>query len=102
MFNASNIKIVVDMAVEDSRATGHFVLPGKKVFDMKISEKSLTINLPDGTQLKSTHTCEIDVPWLPKESRRVHIVPGMAHSSLILIKVLTDAECKVVYDRHEC
>ena len=26
----------------------------------------------------------------------------MAHTSLILIKVLTDAGCKVVYDAHEC
>ena len=52
--------------------------------------------------MKSTHTCEIDVPWLPKESRRVHIVPGMAHTSLVLIKLLTDAGCTVVYNKHEC
>ena len=54
MFNTSNIKIAVDIAVADSGATGHFVLPGTKVSDMK------------STQLKSTHTCDIDVPWIPK------------------------------------
>ena len=102
MFNASNIKITVDMAVTDSGATGNFVLPGTKVSDMKISKKNLIINLPDGTQLKSTHTCYIDVPWLPKEAIRAHIVPGMAHTSLIPIKVLTDAGCKVFYEKHEC
>ena len=52
--------------------------------------------------MKSTHTCEVDVPRIPKESRRAHIVPGIAHTSLISIKVLTDAGCKVVYDTHEC
>ena len=93
-----NIKIKVDVAVADSGATGNFVLPGTKVTDMKISKKTLTINLPDGTQLKSTHTCEIDVPRLPKESIRAHIVTGITHTSIIPIKVLTYAGCKVVYD----
>ena len=81
MINASNIKIAVDMAVADSGATAHFVLPSTKVSNMKISKKPLTINLPDGTKLKLMHTCEIDVPRLPKESRRAHVVPGMAHTS---------------------
>ena len=40
MFNASNIKIAIDMAVADSRAKGHSVLPGTKVYDMKISKKT--------------------------------------------------------------
>ena len=69
---------------------------------MKISKKPLTINLPDGTQLKSTHTCDIDVPRLPKEYIQAHLVPGMEHTSLISIKVLTGAGCKVVYNTHEC
>ena len=102
MFNTSNIKITVDMAVTDSGATGNFVLPGTNVSDRNISEKPLTISLPDDTQLKSTHTCEIDVPWIPKESIRAHIVPGVAHTSLLWIKVLTDAVCKVVHAKHEC
>ena len=101
MFNEPDIKIVVDMEVADWGATGNFVLLGTNVSEMKIRKKTLIINIPDGTQLKSTHTCEIDVPWLPKEARRAHIVPGMAHTSLISIKVLTDAGCKVVYDKHE-
>ena len=100
--NALNIKIVVDMAVVDSVATVNFILPDTKVSNMKISKKPLIINLPDDTQLKSTHTCEINVPRLPKEARQAHVVPGMAHTSLIPMKILTDAGCKVVYDAHEC
>ena len=66
MLNASNINIVVDMAVADSGATGYFILLGTKVSNIKISKKPLTINLPDGAQLKLTHICEINVPRLPK------------------------------------
>ena len=102
MLNTSNIKIAVDMAVADSGATGNFILPGTKVSNMKISKKPITINLPDVTQLKSTHTCEINVPRIPKEARQAHVVPGMAHTSLISMKILTDVGCKVVYDAHEC
>ena len=67
MLNASNIKIAVDMTVADSGAMGHFILPITKVSNMKISKKTLTINLTDGTQLKSTHTYEINVPRIPKK-----------------------------------
>ena len=102
MLNAPNINIAVDMAVADSGATGHFILPGTTVSNMKISKKPLPINLPDGTRLKSTHTCEIIAPMLPKEAIQAHVVPGMAHTSLISMKILTDAGCKVVYDAHEC
>ena len=101
MINTSNIKIAVDMTVTYSGATGHFVLPGTKVSNTKIRKKPLTINLPYGTQLKPTHTHEIDVPRLPKEARRAHVVPGMTHTSLISMTILTDAGCKVVYDAHE-
>ena len=33
-FNTGRIKIVVDMAVADAGATGHFVLPGTPVIDV--------------------------------------------------------------------
>ena len=98
MLKASSIKIAVDMAVADSVATGNFILPVTKVSNMKISKKPLTINLPDGTQLKLMHACEINVPRLPKESRQAHGVPCRAHTSLIPMKILTDAGCNVVYD----
>ena len=101
MLNTSSIKISVDMVVLDSGATGHFILPGTKVSNMKISKKPLTINLPDSPQLKLTHTCEINDPRLFKESKQAHVLPGMSHTSLISMKILTEAGCKVVYNAHD-
>ena len=97
-FNAGRIKIAVDMAVADAGATGHFVLPGTPVIDVLPTSNPITINLPDGSVIRSTHTCRINIPWLPESATRVHIVPGLAHTSLILIAVLCDAGCKVTYD----
>ena len=101
-FNAGRIKIAVDMAVADAGATGHFVLPGTPVIDVLPTSNPITINLPDGSVIRSTHTCRINIPWLPESATRAHIVPGLAHMSLISIAVLCDVGCKVTYDNGEC
>ena len=61
----------------------------------------LLITLPDGQFLESTHTCEFNAPWLPASAHQAHIVPGLAHTSLVSIKLLCEAECKVSYDLDE-
>ena len=90
------------MAVADAGATGHFVLPGTPVTNVKIARHPLKINLPYGDCLTSTHNCTLYTPWLPNEAKEAHIVPGLAHASLISIKILCDAGCKVTYDDDEC
>ena len=98
LMNTAQIKIAVDMAIADAGATAHFAIPGAPVINKKIASNPLTINLPDGEQLHSTHTCELDIPWLPQAARIAHIIPGIQHTSLISIKVLCDMGCKVSYD----
>ena len=102
IFNTSSIKIAVDQAIADAGATGHFMVPGAPVIDVKPTNKPLIINLPDGETIKSTHTCRLNIPWLPEEATRAHIVPGLAHTSLVSISVLCDAGCKVSYDGKHC
>ena len=90
------------MAIADAGATGHFVLPSTPVTDISPATKPLAINLTDGETIKSTHTCKLEIPWLPDESKISHIVPGLVHSSLVSIKFLCDAGCKVIYERYTC
>ena len=90
------------MAVADAGTTVHFVLPGTPITNIRIARHPLKINLPDGDCLTSTHTCTLDIPWLPNESKEAHIVPGLAHASLISIKILCDSGCKFTYDNDEC
>ena len=101
-FNTERIKIAVVMVVADARATGHFMLPETPVIDILPTSRPITINLPNGSVIKSTHTCRINIPWLPENATRAHIVPELAHTSLILIALLCDAGCKVTYDDDEC
>ena len=102
MFNISSIKIAVDQAIADAGATCHFMIPGAPVIDIKPATKPLIINLPDGETIQSTYTCKLNIPWLPEEATRAHIVPGLAHTSLVSIKVLCDDVCKVAYNGKHC
>ena len=94
-YTTAQLKIANNMAVADAGATGHFVLPGTPVTNVKIARHPLNINLPDGDCLTSTHTFTLDIPWLPNEAKEAHIVPGLVHASLISIKILCNVGCKV-------
>ena len=102
IFDVSGIKIAVDMAIADAGATSHFVLPGAPIKNQRVATNPLVINLPDGDVLRSSHVGKLDIPALPHKARVAHIVPGLAHSSLVSIKMLCDAGCKVEYDDEEC
>ena len=104
MFNTPNIKISVDMAIADAGATGHFVLPGTPIKNIKPAGKPLCIKLPYGKQIKYIHTRQIDISWLPEAATRAHIVPGLAHTCLVYISItiICDAGCKVEYDAIKC
>ena len=102
IYNTSNIKIGVDMAIADAGATSHFLIAGAPVINQKVAAAPIRINLPDGAQLTSSHTATLDIPWIPRSARQAHIVPGLSHTSLISIKALCDAGCTVTYTREHC
>ena len=97
-FDVSGIKIGVDFAIADAGATGHFLVPGAPVKNMVKAAYPLSINLPQGEVIKSTHEGVLDIPWLPAAARKAHIVPDLVHSSLVSIRELCNAGCKVHYD----
>ena len=101
-YTTAQLKIAKNMAVVDAGATGHFVLPGTPFTNLKVARHPLNINLPGRDCLTSTDTCTMDIPWLPNDSKEAHIIPGLAHASLISIKILCDAGCKVTYDDDGC
>ena len=51
---------------------------------------------------QAPHTSNRDIPWLPDVITMSHVVPELAHSSLISTQKLCNAGCKVVLDKEEC
>ena len=71
----------VHYAILDSGATGHFLVEGAPVANKKKTVSPITITLPIGGKIQSTHTCNRNIPWLPHHVTEAHIFPGLAHTS---------------------
>jgi hypothetical protein len=78
-------------AMFDSGTTAHFLVHGAPVINTQLAKSPLRIKLPDGSYIQSTHTCNLNIPWLPNAVNEVHIVPHLGHSSLISARKFCDA-----------
>jgi hypothetical protein len=50
----------------------------------------LTVRLPNGATMESSHTAELDIPELNAAAYKAHVIPGMAHHSLLSVGQLCD------------
>ena len=77
-------------------------LPGNPLNNEQPASKHTLTNIPDGSNLRSTHACSLDISGIPEKANCAHIVLGLAHVSLILNSVLCGAGCNVQYDEDIC
>ncbi len=90
------------MGISDSGATGHFLVADAPVTNKRIAKNPIKITLPDGNIISSSHTCNLNIPWLPDAMTAAHIVPGLSHASLLATRQFCDAGCKVTFDHQYC
>jgi hypothetical protein len=57
----------------------------------------LNVNMPNGTTIQLSHTCNLLLTDLPHQARQAHILPGLVHSPLISAGQLCDNECSVTF-----
>jgi hypothetical protein len=95
------ITIATNLAVTDTGATSIFVMDGVYVENKRLATKPLTVNLPDGRKIKSTHVCDIHIPGLPI-TLTGHIIPDLKIALLISIHPLCKVGCKVIFDNEKC
>ena len=72
-----------------------FLVEGSPVANLKIAQKPITITLPNCRTIQSTHTCNLDIPWLPDTMTEAYIVPGLALST----RKCCAAGCKITFDQ---
>ena len=97
----ANMLIKMSHAIADTGATSIFVMEGTPMENVQPTAHPITINLPDGKKVLSTHTCDIRIPGLPTVLTG-HIVPGIKMASLFGIRVLCNAGCTVIFDAEKC
>jgi hypothetical protein len=89
-------------AILDSVATSNFLTTNAPTTNEQPADKPLVARLPNGAQVKSTHTCLLDLPMLPAAAQQAHIIPGLALHSLVSVVTLINAVCKVHFMKIGC
>jgi hypothetical protein len=87
------------MAILDSGCTSNFFSAAARRSDKQAAAHvPLNVNMPNGTTIQSSHTCNTD---LPPQARQAHILPGLVHNSLISVGQLCDKECSVTFTQDQ-
>jgi len=89
-------------AILDSSTTSNFLTTSAHVTNIQPTQKPIVACLPNGDQVRSTHTGTLDLPGLPAMAHLAHIIPGLASHSLISVVTLCNAGCDVLFTKIEC
>ena len=70
--------------------------------NIRPASNPLSVKIPNGQSVASTHTCELNLPNLPQNARMGHILPGLASHSLVSVVRLCNAGCDVEFTKIGC
>jgi hypothetical protein len=99
---SSSTQDTTSLANADTGATGHFMAISDLPYLINITPvaQPLTVTLPDGSTMQSTHTAELNFPQIPPTARTCHVFPALAATgSLLSIGKLCDSGCQAIYDK---
>jgi hypothetical protein len=71
--------------IVESGCTGHLLLVNAPCLSKVKSQNPLTVRLPNGATMESTHTEEFDIPEINKAASIAHVLPGMTNHSLLSV-----------------
>jgi hypothetical protein len=80
-------------AVADTGCTGHFITTDLPYTNKQLANPRISVIVPNGGVLRSTHTATLNLPGLPASACAAHIFPHLASGSLISIGQLCDHGC---------
>jgi hypothetical protein len=83
----------------DSGCTGHFLLVNAPCLKKIKSRTTLTVRLPNGATMESSHTAELDIPELNATASKAHVFPGMVNHSLLSVGQLCNEGYIVTFKR---
>jgi hypothetical protein len=79
-----------ESAIVDSGCTGHFLLVNAPCLNKVKTRTPLTVRLPNGAIMESSHTAELNIPELNAAASKSHIFHGMSNHSLLSVGQLCD------------
>jgi hypothetical protein len=79
-----------ETALFDSGCTGNFILSNSPCLNKTLTTNPLTVRLPNGQTMKSTHTATLDIPQLSASAKAAHIFPARENNPLLSVVQLCD------------
>jgi hypothetical protein len=70
-----------DMVILDSGCTLNFLKHYTSFTNVQFAQTTLTVNMANGNNIKSSHISELILMTLPAQGRKAQILPGLAHNS---------------------
>jgi hypothetical protein len=90
-----------DTSLVESGCTGNFLLSNAPCLNKTLTANPLTVILPNGQTIKSTHTAPLDIPHLNNSAKAAHIFPAMENNSLLSVVQLCDEGYVVLFSINE-
>jgi hypothetical protein len=90
-----------ETAILDSGCTSNFLSAAAPCSAKQAAHVPINVNMPNGTTIQSSHTCNLLLTDLPHQARQVHILPGLVHNSLISVGQLCDNEYSVTFTQDQ-
>ena len=87
------------MVIADTGTTGHFLREATNNAPL-VPATPLHVKLPDGHLISSIGTTSINWTGLPHSPTQAHVTPKLNPHSLILIGILCDHDCTVIFNKH--
>ena len=83
--------------IADTGCSGHY---DGTTFAGKPTTSPITVKLPNGGTMTSTHTCRLAIPSLPPEACTQHLFPEMKTTGLLSIGQLCDHGCMATFSQY--
>jgi hypothetical protein len=90
-----------DTAILDSGCTSIFLSATAPCSNKQEAHVPLSVNMPNGTTIQSSHTCDLLLADLPPQARKAQILPGLVHNSLISVGQLCDNGCNGTFTQEQ-
>jgi hypothetical protein len=85
--------------IADTGVSSHYLRSSDSHTITGNTKPTITVGIPNGNMLQSTMAaCQLSLPQLLITAREAHILPGLAHSSLLSIGKLCNAGCEAKFD----
>jgi hypothetical protein len=77
-----------ETAIVESGCTVHFLLVNAPCLNKVKSQTLLTVRLPNGATMESSHAADLNIPELNAAASKANVFPGIANHSLLSVRQL--------------